>query len=303
MDRLRPGRAATAAVVAVVVLCVAAGFAALVLVADTLVRRAGGPPAAPPSPQVDHVAEARRLASEGLADANDFGCRPREATPYPVILVHGAKSTGAVTWPVAAAYLSKQGHCVFALDYGWSRSLRESARTLGVFVEGVLQTTGAERAAIVGHSLGGLVPRAYMRFEGGAAKVAELVTLGSPHHSPAAGLREDCGPETVCEELAPGSELMRALNTPSMVEPGVGYTALGLEAEQKAASTFVEGPPEQVSNRMLQDDCPLKGLIEGAFGHNLTTLDPVMLSYVGKALEEPGPLPEDYRPDCSALIF
>ncbi|MBG0817317.1 triacylglycerol lipase [Planomonospora sp. ID82291] len=55
--------------------------------------------------------------------------------------------------------------------------------------------TGAERAAIVGHGLGGLVPRAYMRFEGGAAKVAELVTLGSPHRSPAAGLRGDCGPD------------------------------------------------------------------------------------------------------------
>ncbi|GGK79423.1 hypothetical protein Ppa06_40040 [Planomonospora parontospora subsp. parontospora] len=303
MGRIRPGRAATAAVLAVVALCVAAGLAALVLLAETLVRREGGPPAAPPPPQVDHVAEARRLASEGLADANDFGCRPGGATPYPVVLVHGARSTGAVTWPVAAAYLSKQGHCVFALDYGWSRSVRESARRLGIFIEGVLRATGAERAAIVGHSLGGIVPRAYMRFEGGAAKVSELVTLGAPHHRTTEGLREDCGPETACEELSPGSELMEALNTPSMVEPGVDYTALGLKAEQAAASTFVEGLPEQVSNRMLQDDCPLKGLIEGAFGHNLTTLDPVMLSYVGKALEEPGPLPGDYRPDCSALII
>ncbi|GAA3155476.1 hypothetical protein GCM10010466_53010 [Planomonospora alba] len=289
--------------VAVVAVCAAAGLAALVLLADTLVRQAAGPSGAPPSPEIDYIAEARRLASEGLADANDFGCRPREAAPYPVVLVHGARSTGAVTWPVAAAYLDKQGYCVFALDYGWSRSVRESARTLEVFVEGVLQATGAGRAAIVGHSLGGLVPRAYMRFEGGAAKVSELVTLGAPHHSPAEGLSAGCGRETVCAELAPGSALFEELNSPAMVEPGVDYTALGLRAEQKAASTFLEGPAGQVGNRMLQDDCPLKGLVEGAAGHNLETMDPVMLSYVNKALEVPGPLPEDYRPDCFALVL
>nr|WP_260408157.1 alpha/beta fold hydrolase [Planomonospora venezuelensis] len=243
------------------------------------------------------------MASEGLSGANDFDCRPREATPYPVVLVHGAKSTGAVTWPVAAPYLSKQGYCVFALDYGWSRSIRESAQALGIFVEGVLQATGAEKVAVVGHSLGGVVPRAYMRFDGGAGKVAELVTLGAPHHDLTEELSRSCGWETVCDELRPGSELMKALGSPSMVEPGVSYTALGLKAEQEVASTFIEGPPEQVGNRLLQDDCPLKGLVEGAIGHNLETLDPVMLSYVNKALEVPGPLPEDYRPDCFALII
>ncbi|GIH92579.1 esterase/lipase family protein [Planobispora siamensis] len=296
MGQLRLGQ------IAAVVLCAAVGLAVLVFAADTLVNRAAGPQA-PPSPTVDRVAEAEKMASEGLDEANDFDCRPRESTPYPVVLVHGAKSTGAVTWPVAAPYLSKQGYCVFALDYGWSRSIEESARTLGIFVDGVLQATGAEKVAIVGHSLGGLVPRAYMRFDGGAQKVAELVTLGAPHRDPTEELSRSCGWETVCEELRPGSKLLEALNAPSMIEPGVSYTALGLKAEQEAASTFIEGPDDQVANRMLQDDCPLKGLVEGAIGHNLETLDPVMLSYVNKALESPGPLPADYRPDCFALIL
>nr|BFE81254.1 hypothetical protein GCM10020093_038550 [Planobispora longispora] len=167
----------------------------------------------------------------------------------------------------------------------------------------MLQATGAEKVAIVGHSLGGVVPRAYMRFDGGAGKVAELITLGAPHHKITKELGKSCGWETVCDELRSDSDLMKALNAPSMVEPGVSYTALGLEAEQEAASTFIEGPREQVSNRLLQDDCPLKGLVEGAIGHNLETLDPVMLSYVNKALEVSGPLPEDYRPDCFALII
>ncbi|MBG0830944.1 alpha/beta fold hydrolase [Planomonospora sp. ID67723] len=296
MGQLRLGQ------IAVIILCAVVGLAVLVFAADTLVSREAAPGPDEP-PRADRVAEARRMASEGLDEANDFGCRPRESTPYPVILVHGARSTGAVTWPVAAPYLSKQGYCVFAFDYGWSRSVRESAQALGIFVEGVLQATGAGKVAIVGHSLGGIVPRAYMRFEDGAGKVAELVTLGAPHHRLTGELSESCGRETVCDELRSDSDLMKALNTPSMVEPGVSYTALGLKAEQQAASTFIEGPPEQVGNRLLQDDCPLKGLIEGAVGHNLETLDPVMLSYVNKALEAPGPLPEDYRPDCFALII
>ncbi|MET8053580.1 alpha/beta fold hydrolase [Streptosporangium sp. NPDC005286] len=293
MGQLRLGH------IIVIVLCVVTGFAVLTVAAGTLT---GGRSASPP-PKVDMVAEAGRLASEGLSKANDFDCRPRQDAPYPVVLVHGARSTGAATWPVAAPYLSKQGYCVFALDYGWSNSIRRSARTLGNFVDGVLQATGAEKVAIVGHSLGGIVPRAYMRSEGGAGKVSELVTLGAPHHELTGELRRSCGGETVCDELHSDSALMKELNTPSMVEPGVDYTALGLKAEQEAASTFVEGPPEQVTNRMLQDDCPLKGIIEGAIGHNLEALDPVMLSYVNKALETPGPMPRDYRPDCFALIL
>lgn len=285
--------------IVVIVLCVVTGLAVLLVAARTLT----GGPGVPPPPKVDLVAEARRMASEGLSKGNDFDCRPREDSPYPVVLVHGARSTGAVTWPVAVPYLEKQGYCVFALDYGWSNSIKRSARTLGVFVDGVLQATGAEKVAIVGHSLGGVIPRAYMRAEGGAGKVSELVTLGAPHHELTGELSESCGGETVCDELRANSPLMKELNSPSMVEPGVSYTALGLKAEQEAASTFVEGPPEQVTNRMLQDDCPLKGIIEGALGHNLETLDPVMLSYVNKALEAPGPMPRGYRPDCFALIL
>ncbi|MGC5010227.1 esterase/lipase family protein [Streptosporangium sp. DT93] len=302
MERLRLGQ------VIVIVLCVAAGLTVLGVTAGRLVAGSGTPavplPSSPsPSPRADMTAEAGRMASAGLRAANDFGCRPREDAPHPVVLVHGARGNGAATWPVAAPYLAKQGYCVFALDYGWSNSIERSARTLGVFVEGVLQATGARQVAVVGHSLGGIVPRAYMRSPEGAGKVAELITLGAPHHRLTGELARTCGRETVCAELRPGSPLMRRLSTPSMVEPGVDYTALGLRAEQEAASTFVEGPPERVTNRLLQDDCPLKGAVEGALGHNLETLDPVMLSYVNKALETPGPMPRDYRPDCFALIL
>jgi triacylglycerol lipase len=41
--------------------------------------------------------------------------------------------------------------------------------------------TGASQVVLVGHSMGGLVARAYLRQYGGA-KVRRLITIGTPHH-------------------------------------------------------------------------------------------------------------------------
>ncbi|MDB5793510.1 MAG: hypothetical protein JWQ80_3534 [Massilia sp.] len=48
-------------------------------------------------------------------------------------------------------------------------------------VEELCRETGAARVALVAHSMGGLVVRAWMRVHG-RARVARVVTLGSPHH-------------------------------------------------------------------------------------------------------------------------
>ncbi|VXB02042.1 alpha/beta fold hydrolase [Massilia sp. 9I] len=48
-------------------------------------------------------------------------------------------------------------------------------------VESLRAATGADRVVIVAHSMGGLVARAWMRAFG-TARVARVITLGSPHH-------------------------------------------------------------------------------------------------------------------------
>lgn len=48
-------------------------------------------------------------------------------------------------------------------------------------VREVTEATGQPRVVLVCHSMGGLMARAYLR-DHGAARVAGLVTLGSPHH-------------------------------------------------------------------------------------------------------------------------
>ena len=48
-------------------------------------------------------------------------------------------------------------------------------------VEALCAAAGAPKVVIVAHSMGGLVARAWLR-KHGAARVARVITLGTPHH-------------------------------------------------------------------------------------------------------------------------
>jgi pimeloyl-ACP methyl ester carboxylesterase len=57
-----------------------------------------------------------------------------------------------------------------------------SADGLAAVVDRVRQTSGADKVDIVAHSQGGLVARQYVRFDGGADHVDNLIMLGTPNH-------------------------------------------------------------------------------------------------------------------------
>jgi triacylglycerol lipase len=80
-------------------------------------------------------------------------------------------------------------------------------------IEDVCAASGAAQAILVGHSMGGLVSRAYLR-RCGTARVAKLVTLGTPHHGSQLarlGLGENG------RQMVPGSQWLAALNAPGAV--------------------------------------------------------------------------------------
>ncbi|MBK6630490.1 MAG: alpha/beta fold hydrolase [Betaproteobacteria bacterium] len=80
-------------------------------------------------------------------------------------------------------------------------------------IEDVCAATGADKVMLVGHSMGGLVSRAYLRRQGNA-RVAKLITLGSPHrgsHLAKLGLGENG------RQMVPGSAWLAALNAPGAV--------------------------------------------------------------------------------------
>jgi len=93
-----------------------------------------------------------------------------DAPAVPVLLVHGYGCNGGY-WAGLGRRLERAriSHATVALV-----PLVERA------VEELRAATGADRVAIVAHSMGGLVARAWMRRHG-AGRVARLVTLGTPH--------------------------------------------------------------------------------------------------------------------------
>ena len=98
----------------------------------------------------------------------------------PVLLIHGYGCSRAAWW-----WQRRQ-----LVAAGWSvatinlepiyTSIENYVEPLARRIDEVLAATGATRLILVGHSMGGLVARAYLRRHG-AARVLRLVTLGTPH--------------------------------------------------------------------------------------------------------------------------
>jgi triacylglycerol esterase/lipase EstA (alpha/beta hydrolase family) len=108
----------------------------------------------------------------------------RAGTQVPVLLVHGFTCNAAV-WAWLAPELRRRGYAVFTVNLEPIHAPIDSyAAAVAAAVERLSAATGGGKVAIVGHSMGGLVARAYLRKSGGRS-VATLVTLGTPHHGTA----------------------------------------------------------------------------------------------------------------------
>jgi triacylglycerol lipase len=87
-----------------------------------------------------------------------------------------------------------------------SAPILELAGQFGEFLEDNLAP--GEKCDVVGHSMGGMVARAYIQRHRGRARVRRLVTMASPHHgSMLAWMARGRG----VEDLRPGSPFLRDL--------------------------------------------------------------------------------------------
>ena len=212
--------------------------------------------------------------------ANNWSCKPSTAHPYPVILVHGTFEDMADNWNALSPLLYDSGYCVFASNYGSydgsgaagvyaTGDIAASAQQLSSFVNQVLAKTGATKVDLVGHSQGGMMPRYYLKFLGGASYVNTLVGLApSSHGTTLDGLftlssylpgssasLADC---PACEEQDAGSSFLTKLNAGGDTVPGVNYTVIESKNDEVVTpytSAFLSGP--NVTNITLQEQCPL----------------------------------------------
>jgi triacylglycerol esterase/lipase EstA (alpha/beta hydrolase family) len=180
--------------------------------------------------------------------ANNFSCKPSSAHPYPVVLVNGTLENMNDEWQSASPILANHGYCVFAFNYGaapgsdfqGTGNIAASAQTLATFVSQVLAATGAAKVDLVGHSQGGMMPRYYINFLGGASKVDKLVALAPSNYGTtldglvalaqkiglfapvSSSLAKTC---EACLQQVQGSSFLATLNAVPTV-PGVSYTVI-----------------------------------------------------------------------------
>jgi triacylglycerol lipase len=247
--------------------------------------------------------------------SNDWSCHPDAAHPDPVVLVPGTFEDAISDWYALSPRIKAAGYCVYALDYGvvpghpgvgGLGSIPESAQTLGDFVGRVLTAAHASKVLLVGFSQGGLLPRYWMRFDGGAAKTAGLVAISPSSHGTDTlllelgvhlGLLPECA---ACAEQLAGSPLLAQLNAGGDVLPGVKYTVISTAMDEVVTpwqSQPLAGKPGQVTNLLLQAKCPLD-LNE----HVGAPVDPPVDDMVLNALANGGLADPQVRPACGALV-
>ncbi|MFF7951312.1 esterase/lipase family protein [Streptomyces griseorubiginosus] len=225
------------------------------------------------------AAGAAQAATAPSSGWNDYSCKPSAAHPRPVVLVHGTFANSADNWLALAPYLEDRDYCVFSFDYGQLPGVSlfyglgpidKSAEQLRTFVDKVLAATGATETDLVGHSQGGLMPRYYLKFLGGAAKVNALVGIAPDNHGTTLSGLTDLLPyfpgikdflTTNTPALADqviGSPFLTKLNAGGDTVPGVKYTVLATRYDEVVTpyqSQFLSG--SGVHNVLLQDLCPL----------------------------------------------
>lgn len=248
---------------------------------------------------------------------NDYSCKPSAQHPFPVVLVHGTFGNGTDNWLALAPYLEERGYCVYSFDYGQLPgvplidglgAISGSAQQLSDEVDKVLSATGSAKVDIVGHSQGGMMPRYYLKFLGGAAKTHALVGIAPDNHGTtldgleqilpyfpgAAEAIEDITPAGLTDQLA-GSPFLTKLNAGGDTVPGVQYTVIATKYDEVVTpyrSEFLDG--SDVHNVLLQDLCSADVSEHVLIG----TTDLIAYHEVANALD-----PADATPTTCASAF
>lgn len=84
----------------------------------------------------------------------------------------------------AAGYTEENGY-LSVFFYDWRQPLAQNSLTLKQEIDQIKVATGATEVNLVGHSMGGLVGRAYVQSGFYGEDVAHLITIGSPHEGAA----------------------------------------------------------------------------------------------------------------------
>jgi triacylglycerol lipase len=170
-------------------------------------------------------------ASDDAVAVEAVEAAPEEAGAWsnPIILVHGyIGGYGLTPWYRLKSRLIGWGcpsNMIFEMRYSdVLGSNVDNAYELRNYVNYVLAVTGASKVDLIGHSMGGLSSRYYIRNLGGMYKVDDYVSLGTPQkgtYVAILGVLTEGG-----REMIPGSSFLNALNSGDETPGSVRYTAI-----------------------------------------------------------------------------
>lgn len=152
--------------------------------------------------------------------------RPLPAGRLPVLLVHGYLCNRGLWWWLRRG-LRADHFAVATLNLEPPLAgIDHFVGQLHQRIEALVAETGASRVALVTHSMGGLVARAYLQHHG-TARVGKLVTIAAPHRGTEVAR---LGLGRNAREMQPGSIWLRRLN--ASAAPRLALAALWSRADE-----------------------------------------------------------------------
>ncbi len=217
----------------------------------------------PPACTIGLAASARMYLGEAMAIARSHPRMalgwwvmrdpPPQPAAAPVLLLHGVLCNAGV-WRGTIPRLASAG-CgpVYTLTCSPpTASIELFADQLATKIDAICAATGAARVALVSHSMGGVVARAYLRRYGGV-RVRCLVTIGGPHHG---SVHAWMFFGTCLAQIRPGNAWLAALNADTGGSPSPRIVALWSWHDSMIA-------PQWSARLEGADDVPFIGI-----GHN-----------------------------------
>lgn len=210
---------------------------------------------------------------------------PPAAGKKPVIIVTGTLQEASF-YDRLAARLRASGHQVYIYELPnlGRGDIANSATGLAAFADRIRADTGADKVDLIGHSQGGLVARQYVKFNGGADHVRNLIGLGTPNRGTltavlpsALGVGEDGF--VAIDQMVPGSDFLEALNEGDDTIGDVRYTNLYTNEDLFVVPVESATLNDGATNVRVQDQLP-----DNRVGHPGLPSDPAVQNGIEDAL-------------------
>jgi pimeloyl-ACP methyl ester carboxylesterase len=196
-------------------------------------------------------------------------------TAPPILLVHGLACNRG-NWFWFKRRLRAQGYRVYTMDCTPPVSpIARYGDQVRDAVDEIIDATGASQLVLIGHSQGGVTIRAYLDRHGDA-RVAKVITLGSPHRGTFLA-RLAIGPNAV--DMREGSEWLSGVTSRERERARLPYTRFS------CVFTYHDNLVSPQENALLPG---AKAIALSGIGHLSLALSPTVLRHVVSELESLG---------------